>query len=608
MDAESGIRPVAGAVEHFPLGGRSAKPVSVLILLLCMSAGCGRDKASSPSPDVSSDSRRVATPLRQAADAQSEARPAFAFTDISKSSGVQFRYFGAPSEEQYMTEQNGGGVVIADFDRDGVCDFYLSNGIHFKKSGTESDHIGAYYHGMGELQFRGRAHAAHVIGSGAGMGGAAGDFDNDGFPDLYQAYYGASQMWRNMGDGTFDEVTAESGVADDLWSASAAFADLNADGLLDLFVATYVNWLPTDPPCNDPEHPLVRRTCSPNDRKAQPDRLFINQGDGRFVERGAQLGVADPDEGKGLAVQILDLTGDGRLDIFVANDTTANRLFVANESGNFDEIGMRAGVAVSSDGIRGASMGVDASDYNRDGNYDLVVTNFRHQVKDLYAGLGSGSFVAANAEAGLDLHTRRFLSFGVVFQDLDLDGWADLFIANGHIWDLTSLGEQFEYQMEPSLLRNVDGKTFVDAGKGAGDYFKSKWLGRAAAYGDLDNDGDVDLVIQHVGSDAVVLRNDTEAKARGRRLRFVGVSSTRDPLGCRVEATTGDRMHLLHVPSGGSFQASHDPRVIVPVSAGSNLTAISLVWPDGTREEWDVTGNDADEVVCVEGTGKRIGR
>ncbi len=576
------------------------------LLLLSLSVGCGKPDATPTSTGAASASKSK-TPVLSTVVAENQILSPFKFTDVSKNGGVEFRYFGAPSKEQYMTEQNGGGIVIADFDGDGICDFYLSNGTHFTPA-KASDHIGAYYRGLGESQFRECARAAHMIGSGSGMGGAAGDFDNDGFPDLYQAYYGASQMWRNMGDGTFDEVTAESGVADDLWSASAAFADLNADGLLDLFVATYVNWLPSDPPCNDPEHPQVRRTCSPNDRKAQPDRLFINQGDGRFAERGGQLGVADPDEGKGLAVQILDLTGDGRLDIFVANDTTANRLFVANESGNFDEIGMRAGVAVSSDGIRGASMGVDASDYNRDGNYDLVVTNFRHQVKDLYAGLGSGSFVAANAEAGLDLHTRRFLSFGVVFQDFDLDGWADLFIANGHIWDLTSLGEQFEYQMEPSLLRNVDGKTFVDAGKGAGDYFKSKWLGRAAAYGDLDNDGDVDLVIQHVGSDAVVLRNDTEVKAHGRRLRFVGVSSTRDPLGCRVEATTGDRMHLLHVPSGGSFQASHDPRVIVPVSADSKLSAISLVWPDGTREEWDVTGNGADEVVCVEGTGKRTAR
>lgn len=576
-----------------------------LLLMNTFAVGCQGKHAELPTSPKSL-TERDRPPVSSVKDiVPSGSQSVLAFTDITSESGVQFRYYGAPSDEQYMTEQNGGGIAVADFDRDGICDLYLSNGSHFEKESTSRDHVGAYYRGLNGFRFQESTRSANVIGVGHGMGSAAGDIDNDGFPELYQAYYGRSQLWRNMGDGTFDDMTVDSGVSGDLWSASAAFADVNRDGLLDLFVVTYVSWLPSDPPCKDPERPAVRRTCGPTDRQAQPDRLFINQGDGRFVDRAAELGVADPEDGKGLAVEILDLTDDGQLDIFIANDTTANRLFANSSAGVFEEIGMRAGVAVSSDGIRGASMGIGASDFNRDGRLDLVVTNFRNQVKDLYSNLGNGSFVTANTETGLDLLTRRYLSFGVVFQDFDLDGWPDLFIANGHIWDLTSLGPQYEYQMPASLLRSVEGKTFVDAGKTGGAYFQTKRLGRAVAYGDLDNDGDVDLVIQHIDSDAVVLRNDSVAAASGCRLRFVGVSSVREPLGCRVEAFVGGKTHALHVPSGGSFQANHDTRVIVPVAEGEALTEVSLIWPSGVRETWNVSDDSGPEIVCIEGRGVR---
>ncbi len=579
-----------------------------LLLAILVLIGCQDASNEQPSSIVGSAEVTRSQPVPTASNGQEVSSGTLRFTDISEQSHFRFRYYGAPSAEQYMTEQNGGGIAVADFDRDGICDIFLANGSHFKDEATSEKHIGAFYRGIDGLRFEECARRANVIAVGHGMGCAVGDIDNDGFPDLYLAYYGRTQMWHNNGDGTFDDITVESGVSDDLWSTSAAFADVNADGLLDLFVVTYVTWLPTDPLCNDPDHPAVRRTCSPMDRQAQPDRLFINLGDGRFAERGAESGVADIVEGKGLAVEIVDLTGDGHLDIYVANDTTANQLFVKRDASQFEEIGMRAGVAVSSDGIRGASMGIGASDFNQDGNFDLVVTNFRHQVKDLYSGLGGENFVAVNMDTGLDMLTRRYLSFGVVFQDFDLDGWPDLFIANGHIWDLTSLGPQYEYEMPASLLQNRDGKAFSDQGHSGGSYFASKRLGRAVAYGDVDNDGDFDLIIQHVGSDAVLLRNDSRSIAQGRRLRFVGTSSVRDPLGCRVEAVVSGKMRAFHLPSGGSFQASHDPRVIVPVPTGQEITEISLVWPNGSKESWAVGKNSEPEIVCIEGGGIRVRR
>ena len=398
-------------------------------------------------------------------------------------------------------------------------------------------------------------------------------------------------------------------MGDEQWGCSPAFADLNGDGLLDLYVVNYVSWNSDDPPCSDPEHPEVRRTCSPLDRNAQADLLYVNQGDGTFVDHGASAGIADLKNGKGLALAILDFSGDGKLDIYVANDTTPNSLFENAGGLTFNESAVLRGVAVSPDGLHGASMGVGCADYNSDGLFDVVVTNFRNQIHDFFVALGGDAgFVPASRESGLDLvvHVGAF-SFGL-FTDFDLDSFPDMFVANGHIWDLTSLGPQYEYRMPPSLLQNQMGQRFIDVSQNGGSYFTEKWLGRAVAFADLDNDGDFDLVVQHLDAPAAILRNDCFRTADGILVRFIGTKSVRDPLGCRIDAsvmtTNGEAGKVaLYVPSGGSFQASHDPRVLVPVAEGETLQSIGITWPDGRQEEWPLNAANSAAVTLIEGTG-----
>jgi enediyne biosynthesis protein E4 len=536
------------------------------------------------------------------------------FTDVTSASGIDFQYYGVPSSEMYMTEQNGGGIALADFNNDDQLDVFLSNGSHFKKPASGLNQSSRLFASLGGCRFTDVTALSGLTAFGFGMGCCAGDFNNDGFADLYVATYGRNRLWQNCGDGTFEEVTEPAGVGDEQWGCSPAFADLNGDGLLDLYVVNYVSWNSDDPPCDDPEHPEVRRTCSPLDRDAQADLLYVNQGDGTFVDHGPSAGIADLKNGKGLALAILDFNGDGRLDIYVANDTTPNSLFENAGNLTFNESAVLRGVAVSPDGLHGASMGVGCADYNADGLIDVVVTNFRNQIHDFFVGLGDDAgFLPASRESGLDLISRRFLSFGVVFTDFDLDSFPDMFVANGHIWDLTSLGTQYEYRMPPSLIQNRDGQRLIDVSTNGGGYFKKKWLGRAVAFGDLDNDGDFDLVVQHLDDPAAVLRNDSERRAEGLRVRFIGTRSARDPTGCRVDVSItrpeGRTQQLaLHIPSGESFQASHDSRVLVPVAEGESLTSIRITWPDGTREEWDSIVSTPATITLIEGTGHRVSR
>ena len=600
------------------------------LTFVASSGGCGRDdsETSTTTPDEQSiddvaGSATSTTASSEPAASRNGARSAvdsgnagvarsLGFTDVTSDSGIRFRYYGVPSPEMYMTEQNGGGVSLADFDNDGTLDVFLTNGSHFKQPASGIDQSSRLFHGLGDCRFRDVTESAGVSSFGYGMGCCAGDFNNDGFADLYVAAYGRNRLWQNCGDGTFEEITESAGVGDEQWGCSPAFADLNGDGLLDLYVVNYVAWKSDDPPCSDPEHPEVRRTCSPLDRDAQPDLLYLNQGDGSFVDRGAVAGIADAKNGKGLALAILDFNGDGRLDIYVANDTTPNSLFENRGNSTFDESAVLRGVAVSPDGMQGASMGVGCADYDADGTFDIVITNFRNQIHDFFVSLGGDAgFIPANRESGLDLISRRFLSFGVVFTDFDLDSFPDMFVANGHIWDLTSLGPQYEFRMPPSLIHNRAGRRFEDVSSTGGSYFTQDWLGRAVAFGDLDNDGDPDLVVQHLDAPAAILRNDSPLSARGVRVRFIGITSARDPLGCRVDVSIrrpdGNLKPLaLHIPSGESFQASHDPRVLIPVADGESIASITLTWPDATREEWlsVASSESVESVTLIEGTGR----
>ena len=507
--------------------------------------------------------------------------------------GINFEYFGSPSDEHYLTEQNGGGIAILDFDSDGNSDLFLVNGSHFRNPAEASGASNQLYRGDGEFHFRDVTKVSGLKSFNFGHGCAVGDFNNDGFSDVFVACYGRNHLWCNNGDGTYSEVTDAAGVGHTGFGSSAAFADLNGDGALELFVVNYVDWVP--------DHQPRDRVQTPMDFDGQADLLYRNAGDGSFQEVGEQAAVAIDDEGKGLAVAIADFDQDRRLDIYVANDTRRNFMYRNTGGMRFEEVGVTTGSAVSQDGSIGSSMGIAVSDYNLDGRPDLFVTNFAQELVDVFMNAGTAGFIATNRELGVDSVSRPVLNFGIVSADFDLDLWPDLFFSNGHLWDERPAGGEFH--MFPSLLKNNQGRRFVDVSDTAGEYFGKRWLGRATAMGDLDNDGDTDLVISHLQEHPAILKNECLREGKSQRVMFIGTTSCRQPLGCEVNVQlTGDQMLTLQMPSGGSFQASHDPVLVVPTGKEGGVESISVCWPDGTVETWKDLAVE-NTIRLVEGSG-----
>jgi hypothetical protein len=532
-------------------------------------------------------------------DRLASAGPPITFRDVAAEAGVHFRFENGSRGRHDLPEIMGGGVALIDADGDGGLDLYFCNGgpIGETETARRDDSPCRFYRNNRDGTFTDATSTAQAPGPSYAMGAAVGDYDGDGRPDLFVTGWRDQRLYRNEGGGRFADVTERAGVRSDLWSTSAAFADLDGDGDLDLYVANYLDFDPQSAPfCSAPDG--RRDYCGPEDFPAQPDRLYRNNGDGTFTDVARQAGIASRDEGRGLGVLIADLTGDARLDIFVANDGSACWLFENRGSLTFEEVGLAAGVAFDGKGEALAGMGVALGDLDGDGRSDLVVGNFLGRSTIAFQGLGDGRFRDASAPFGLASATRDVLGFGLALTDFDGDGGLDLVQANGHVLDRARLGTPFA--MCPTLLRNVNGK-LADAAPGAGPWFTRPILGRGLAVGDLDRDGRPDFVVNALDAPASILRN-VSPSGRFLTLELVGRTSP-TPVGARIRASVGGRVLVRELVGGSSYLSASENCLFLGLGDALRVDRLEVSWPSGRNESWSDLAAGS-RVRLEEGTGR----
>ncbi|NKB67427.1 MAG: hypothetical protein GKR89_10230 [Candidatus Latescibacteria bacterium] len=490
---------------------------------------------------------------------------------------------------------SGGGFI--DYDGDGRLDIYLVNGATLP--GYEAAEVprNALFQNINGTHFERRIVGAEDTTY--GMGAVAADYDNDGDQDLYLTNFGANILYRNEG-GRFVDVTGAAGTGDSTWSASAAFLDYDNDGQLDLYVTNYIDFtVEKHRPCYDRG---LQVYCDPGKFDAVPDRLYRNQGDGNFVDVTEATVVGPVKWGRGLGVTCADYDRDGWLDIYVANDETPNHL-LHNEGGRLRDTGLFSGVSHSGGGEVQAGMGTHFGDFDGDGYADLFVTNFSFETYALYRNLGDGFFADATSGAGLAGPTLLPLGFGTAFLDVDNDGDQDLFAANGHVLhNINELEKSLTYKLTNQLFRN-DGGRFVDASAQSGPAFQRKGVSRGAAWGDVDDDGDVDLLITNCNGAAELWRNEGGNQAHWLSIRPRGRTSNRDGIGARIEIWAGGRRQVKEAVSGGSYLAANDLRVHFGLGEAAQVEQVEIYWPGGHRDRW--TDLAADQFLILEEGGGR---
>lgn len=514
------------------------------------------------------------------------------FENQAASAGLEFSYFnGAPRDRQSrrMYEFNGGGVGVIDYDQDGRPDLFLTQGSDWPPdsgSGVYSDRLFRNKRGK---RFHDVTPDARVMDRQFSAGLAVGDLDNDGFPDIYVANIGGNRLLMNNGDGTFRDETEATGTAGDDWSTSCAIADINADGLPDLYVVNYLSGPDVfERLCRDEDDRV--RSCSPREFPAAQDRLYLNQGDGTFLDATSSIGIEVPD-GKGLGIAIADFSGSGRLDLFIANDAEPN-FFFANLGGTnpdttrFEEQALLRGVAFNEAGRAEACMGIAVGDANGDAQLDLFVTNFHNETNTFYQQTTDGVFLDATRHARLDTPSLKMLGFGTQFLDPDCDGDLDLFVTNGHLDDLRDTGIPF--QMRSQFFSNDSRGRFTEiVAESLGDYFRVEQLGRAAATVDWNGDGLEDLVISHLDTPAALLTNETPDCGNSVRLQLRGTVSSRDAIGTTVTVEIAGKTIMRQLIAGDGFQASNQRRLIVGLGAADQVDRVTVRWPSGERSEFD---------------------
>jgi len=532
--------------------------------------------------------------------------PGLRFTDATASSGISFQHV-VSLEKRYLMESMSGGVLLLDYDQDGWLDIYFTNAPSVEMALDGKKARSALYHNNGDGTFTDVTDRAGVGYPCWAMGGAVADYNNDGWPDILVTCAQGVVLYRNNGDGTFTDVTKEAHLTDARWTTGAAFTDYDGDGFVDLMVSRYVEFdlknLPpfgVGPTCHYRGIPVQ---CGPRGMKGLGDSLYHNNGDGTFTEVSKQAGVDDPAGYYGLGLVWSDFHGDGRPDLFIADDSTPNYLYRNDGNGHFTNVSFLSGTAVNSDGGEMAGMGVAVCDYNHSGRFSISVTNFEDQGETLYRNDGDMNFSEVSRAAGIKSTTARYLGWGIGCVDLDNDGWPDLMLVNGHVYpQVDSLKEGAKYKERKLVFLNQHDGTFRDVSEAVGPALAAAQASRGAAFGDLDNDGRIDVVVENIDGAPLVLRNEGPNTNHWISLQLIGTRSNRLAIGAKVKAVAGPLAQIDEVRSGGSYLSQNDPRVHFGLGAVEKLDSIEIRWPSGGTETLRNTPADRFYIV-KEGAG-----
>jgi len=564
-------------------------PSTLLLILLsaCHQSSQTQSQQSSEKPPASA-ANPASGPAPSTSNTVAEAsRPSgpIRFTDVTAQAGIHFRHNSGAFGKKYLPETMGSGVCAIDYDNDGWQDIFFVNSKNWPGHGDTKPYS-ALYHNNQDGTFTDVTKQAGLATEMYGLGCAVGDYDNDGHDDIYVTALDGNHLFRNLGNGKFADVTARAGVRDPGFATGAIWFDYDNDGKLDLYVSHYVDWsVATDQTCSlDTKN---KSYCTPELYKGQSGTLFHNKGNGGFEDVTKKAGLYDP-TGKSLGIALIDVDNDGWMDLFVTNDTQANKLYRNNHNGTFTEMALEAGVAYSDAGKKRAGMGTDAEDYDSTGRQSLVIGNFTNESLSLYHNDGSGLFSDNSVASGIASSSASSLTFSAFFFDYDLDGLPDIFAANGHVADDVSVVQPTIHYAEPPLLFHNKGHgKFDDVTDRVGTALRQPVVGRGAAYLDFDNDGDLDLVLTTSNGPAKLLRNENGNQNDMLRIKTIGTRSNRDGIGAKITVTTREGLHLFKMVKSGSSYLSQSE---LPVTFGlgkpraNKVVSLDIIWPSGKKE------------------------
>jgi hypothetical protein len=528
--------------------------------------------------------------------------PTTSFVDVTREAGIDFHLTCGTLNKRYIMDSMCGGVAVFDYDNDGWMDIYFVDGSTFEDVHSGKCHTGKLYRNNHDGTFRDVSAKSGIAHCGWGFGVAVGDYDNDGWEDLYVTYLDGAVLYHNNHDGTFTDVTEKAGVGNaGRWGTSTSFGDYDNDGYLDLYVANYVDidldHLPEfgkGPFCQYRGIPV---SCGPRGLKGSRDRLYHNNGDGTFTDVTEKLKI-DPDGNYGLGVLWLDYDKDGCLDLYVADDSSPSMLYHNDCRGGFTEVGAEAGVAYSADGREQAGMGIDSEDYDRDGWPDIAKANFSDDTNNLYHDDHDGQFTDMAGPAGFGPISIPFLGFGMKFLDFDNDGWKDVFVADGHVNPQVD-GQSFgvTYAERPLLFHNLGNGKFEEIGTKAGAALSRQYVGRAATSADFRNDGREDILMSVLDGSPVLLRNQNTASGHWLRIRLVGGKSNRDGFGAVVEVKAGSQTQRSEARANSSFESASDPRLHFGLASATKVDSITVRWPSGKVDQ--IGSETADQELVI---------